>query len=209
MKRKELKILGLSYSQSQLGSYVIVLTDKKGSRKLPMIIKPLEAQRIALELEGIKSPRPLTHDLFKSMGDSFGIDLQEVYIYSLVEGIFYTKLILSNGIEDIEVECTAGDAIALSVIYKCPIYTTQLILESAGVIINDDGTTPSNEDLYGDDEDLNDEDLDFLDMLDDELTPAKRVVSIEDLEKMMDEAINNEEYEIAATLRDRIQELKG
>jgi bifunctional DNase/RNase len=143
------------------------------------------------------------------MGDSFGIDLQEVYIYSLVEGIFYTKLVLSNGVEDIEIECTAGDAIALSVIYKCPIYTTQQILESAGVTINDDGTEPTNEDLYGDDEDLDDEDLDFLDMLDDELTPSKRVVSIEDLEKMMNEAINNEEYEIAATLRDRIQELKG
>jgi len=83
MKRRELKILGLSYSQTQVGAYVLVLADKKGSRKLPLIIKPLEAQRIALELEGIKSPRPLTHDLIKSMTDSFGIDIQEVYIYSL------------------------------------------------------------------------------------------------------------------------------
>ena len=208
MKRKELKILGLSYSQSQLGSYVIVLSDKKGVRKLPLIIRPLEAQRIALELEAIKPPRPMTHDLFKSMGDAFNIDIQEVFIYSLVEGIFYTKIIAFNGVEEVEIECTAGDAIALASIYKCPIFTTKDILESAGVIINDDGTFPTTDDLYGDDEEGDDED-DFLDMLQDEMLPAKRILSIEDLEMMMAEAINNEEYEIAATLRDRIQELKG
>ena len=106
MKKKELKIIGLSYSQTQIGSYVIVLSDRKGLRKLPLIIKPIEAQRIALELEGLKPQRPLTHDLFKSVSDSFNLDIQEVFIYSLLEGIFYTKIVVSNGIEDVEIECS-------------------------------------------------------------------------------------------------------
>lgn len=199
MKRKELKILGLSYSQTQVGAYILVLADKRGSRKLPLIIKPLEAQRIALELEGIKSPRPLTHDLIKSMTDSFGIDIQEIYIHSLAEGVFYTKLIATNGIDEVEIECTAGDGIALSVIYGCPIYTTNDILESAGIIVNDDGS---------DVDDLDDIDIEeYFDDEEDETFP-ERIVSIEDLEKMMEGAIENEEYEIAAELRDRIQELK-
>ena len=199
MKRRELKILGLSYSQTQVGAYVLVLADKKGSRKLPLIIKPLEAQRIALELEGIKSPRPLTHDLIKSMTDSFGIDIQEVYIHSLAEGVFYTKLVSSNGIDEVEIECTAGDGIALAVIYNCPIFTTSEIMTSAGIIVNDDGSDVDDIDLDID-EYLNDEE-------EDEVFP-ERIVSVEDLEKMMNEAIENEEYEIAAELRDRIQELK-
>lgn len=198
MKKRELKILGLSYSQTQLGSYVIVLSDKKGVRKLPIIIKPAEAQRIAIEIEGIKSSRPMVHDLFKSLTDSYQIDIQEVYIHDLLEGVFYTKITSSNGLDEIDMECTAGDAIALSVIYKCPIYTTSDILESAGVVINDDGTPLSDEEMI-------DMDLDK----EEEPEPENRIVSIKDLEKMMEEAISNEEYEIAADIRDRISQLKG
>lgn len=192
MKRKELKILGLSYSQSQLGSYVIVLSDISGNRKLPLIIKPAEAQRIAMELEGIKSPRPMIHDLFKSVSESYGIDIQEIFIHSLLEGIFYTKIVTSNGLDEIDIECTAGDAIALSVLYKCPIYTTVDILKMAGVSVNDDGTS-------------SDFDMDVEDEL---VERPSRVVSIEDLENMMNEAIDNEEYEIAATIRDKIEDIK-
>ena len=182
-----------------MGAYVIVLSDKKGSRKLPLIIKPLEAQRIALELEGITSPRPLTHDLIKSISDAFNVDLQEVFIYSLVEGVFYTKLIFSNGIEEIELESTAGDALALSTLFKCPIMTTLEILEVAGVIINDDGIIPEDSEID-----------EFMDELEEELNyESNRVISVEDLEKMMEEAISNEEYEIAAELRDKIQTLKN
>lgn len=207
MKRKELKILGLSYSQTQIGSYVIVLTDKKNRRKIPLIIKSNEAQKIALELEGIKSTRPLIYDVIKSMSDAYGIDVQEVFIHQLLEGIFYTKIFTSNGIEELEFEASVGDALALATIFKCPIYTTPEILESAGVIINDDGTTPDDIDDIDDDIDDVDEIDELLDMIDD--TPkAKRVVSADDLEKMMHEAIENEEYEIAAELRDRIQKLK-
>jgi bifunctional DNase/RNase len=169
--KKEVKVLGLSYSQSQSGSYVVVLSEKKGKRKLPIVIKPSDAQQIALKIEGVKSPRPLTHDLFKTINDSYGIDVQEVYIYAILEGIFYTKLITSNGVEEVEVDCTAGDGIALSIVYGCPLYASKEVLDLSGVYINDDGTAMEGSE--------SDEDEDYEDEI--EETP-KRVVSIEDLE---------------------------
>jgi bifunctional DNase/RNase len=195
--KKEVKVLGLSYSQSQSGSYVVVLSEKKGKRKLPIVIKPSDAQQIALKIEGVKSPRPLTHDLFKTITDSYQIDVQEVYIYAILEGIFYTKLITSNGLEEVEVDCTAGDGIALSIVYGCPLYASKEVLDLSGVYINDDGTS------------MNSSDVDDIDDYEEEIeeTP-KRVVSIEDLEHMIEDAIRNEEYEIAAEIRDRIEKLK-
>ena len=193
--KKEVKVLGLSYSQSNSGSYVVVLSERKGKRKLPIVIKPSDAQQIALKIEGVKSPRPLTHDLFKSVNDAYGVDVQEVYIYAILEGIFYTKLVTSNGIDDIEIECTAGDGIALSIVFDCPLYASKEVLDLSGVYINDDGTSIGGESDDEDDEDEIEE------------TP-KRVVSIEDLEHMIEDAIKNEEYEIAAEIRDRIEKLK-
>jgi uncharacterized protein len=194
--RKEVKVLGLSHAQSQVGSYVVVLSEKKGKRKLPIVIKSSDAQQIALKIEGMKSPRPLTHDLFKTLTDSYSIDIQEVYIYAILEGIFYTKMVTSNGLEDVEIECTAGDGIALSIVYGCPLYTSKEVLDVSGVYINDDGTTMSSGEVE-------DESDDF-----EETKPTKRVVSIEDLEHLMGEALANEEYEIAAEIRDRINSLK-
>jgi len=191
MKKRQVKILGLSYSQSQVGSYVLVLSEMKGKVKLPIIIKPQEAQRIALDLEGIKSSKPLTHDLFLSMTDAFGIDIQEVFIYSLAEGIFYTKIICTSGLEDVEIESCVGDAVILANIYGCPIFVSSDVLNSAGVLINDDGTTLSDEDM------------------DDEETVEEKTTSIENLEKMLEHAIANEEYEIAAQVRDRIEQMKA
>jgi len=193
--RKEVKVLGLSYGQSQAGSYVVVLSEKKGKRKLPIVIKQSDAQQIALKIEGMKSPRPLTHDLFKTITDSYSIDIQEVYIYAILEGIFYTKMVTSNGLEDFEIECTAGDGIALSIVYGCPLYASKEVLDISGVHINDDGSTMS-EDEMGIEEDF------------EETKPAKRIVSIEDLQHMMEDALTNEEYEIAAEIRDRIAKLK-
>jgi len=195
--KKEVKVLGLSYSQSQSGSYVVVLSEKKGKRKLPIVIKPSDAQQIALKIEGVKSPRPLTHDLFKTITDSYQIDIQEVYIYAILEGIFYTKLITSNGVDEVEVDCTAGDGIALSIVYGCPLYASKEVLDLSGVYINDDGSTLDNSNI----EDIDDYEEEI------EETP-KRVVSIEDLEHMIEDAIRNEEYEIAAEIRDRIEKLK-
>ena len=203
MKRKEIKILGLSCSQNQIGSYVCVLSEKRGLKKIPIIIKNTEAQRIALEIEGIKSHKVLTHDIFKGICDSFQLDVQEVYIYALLEGIFYTKIILSNGLYEMEVETPTGDGIAISTIFKCPIYTTIDILNQVGIQLNDDGSAPETDGIDDDDDDFDS----FID--DDRTERVERVVSTEDLEKLMQSAIENEEYEIAAELRDRIQILKN
>jgi bifunctional DNase/RNase len=175
---------------------VVVLSEKKGKRKLPIVIKPSDAQQIALKIEGVKSPRPLTHDLFKSVVESYMIDVQEVYIYAILEGVFYTKLVTSNGIDDIEIECTAGDGIALSIVFDCPLYASKEVLDLSGVYINDDGSNMDSSDV----EDIDD--------YEEEVENKKRVVSIEDLEHMIEDAINNEEYEIAAEIRDRIEKLK-
>lgn len=202
MKRKELKILGLSYSQTQVGSYVCVLSEKRGGRKMPIIIKTPEAQRIAIEIEGIKSSKVLTHDIFRGICDSFELDVQEVYIYALLEGIFYTKIVVSNGLYEMEVETPIGDGIAISTLFKCPIYTTLEILNQVGIQLNDDGSTPETDD-FEDEDDFEDDFDSYIDNRKEE-----RVVSVEDLEILMQNAIENEEYEIAAEIRDRIQTLK-
>ena len=194
MKRKQLKVMGLSYSQTQAGSYIVVLSEIKGNRKIPVVVKASDAQEIALKIEKIKSPRPLTHDLFKSLTDSFGIDVQEVFIHSLVEGIFYCKMIVNNGVEETEVECGVGDGITLALVYDCPIMIKTDVLDSAGINMNDDGS-----------------EIDEIEVEIDEKPKSKskkRVVSVEDLEIMMHKALENEEYEVAAELRDRINELK-
>ena len=190
MKRKLVKVLGLSYSQSQTGSYVLILAENKGKGKLPVIIKSNEAQRIALEAEGIKSPRPLTHDLLKSMSDSYGVNVKEVFIYSLAEGIFYTKMVTEDKTQEVEIECSVGDAVILSYVYQCPIYVAMSVMNAAGVYLNDDGTP-----------------VDVIEE-DEVVEEAKGVVSIENLERALEDAIRNEEYEICATIRDRIEEIK-
>ena len=193
MKRKEVKILGISYGRSQVGSYIVVLSELNGKKKLPIVIKPLDAQQIALKIEGIKSPRPLTHDLFKSLTDSFGIDIQEVYIHSILEGIFYTKILATNGGEDVEIDCSAGDGISLALVHDCPIYVSKDVMDSSGVSLNDDGSDVDDGDIFEDGC---------------EEPKENRIVSIEDLENLMNDALGDEEYEIAAELRDKIQILK-
>jgi bifunctional DNase/RNase len=194
MKRKQLKVMGLSYSQSQIGSYVVVLGEKKGNKKLPVIIKPNDAQNIAVKLEHINTARPLTHDLLKSVTDSFQIDVYEIFIYGLIEGMFYAKAMTSNGLEEVGIECSIGDAIAISLVYKCPIWINVDILDQAGINLNDDGS-----------------DLESIEIEDDfeEEDDVDSKTSVDDLEKLMAGAIANEEYEIAAEIRDRISRLKG
>lgn len=190
MKRIKLKLLGLSYSQSQIGSYVLVLSEIKNDRKLPIIIKSSEAQYIALKMEGIESPRPLTHDLFKSFTESLGADVSEVYIHNLVEGVFYSRLTLSNAIDTYDIDCSVGDAIAMSVLYKCPIYVSSEVLNIAGIYMSDNG--------HIDEEQSQKNHKD-----------RKSEVSVESLEKMLEKAVETEEFEIASQLRDRINQLKS
>jgi hypothetical protein len=183
----------------------LVLSEIKGVRKIPVIIKPAEAQHIAMKLENIKSPRPLTHDLIKSISDTFQIDIQEVHIYSLVEGIFYTKMVASNGVDEIEIDCSIGDGLALALTYKCPIWINQDIIDTVGIDISEEEVQAESED-----DDFEIDSIEDLDTGEEVYSskPKKRTVSIEDLEHMMDNAIANEEYEIAAEIRDRIQTLK-
>ena len=193
--KKEVKIHGLSYGQSQIGSYIVVLSEIGSKRKLPIVIKPSDAQQIALKIESMKSPRPLTHDLFKSFTDIYSVDVREIYIYSILESVFYTKIITSNGLDENEIECTAGDGIALSIVYGCPLYVDDEVLRSSGIYMSDDGTSMMiPQDIDDDDEYVYEE--------------SHRVVSVEDLEHMLKDALQNEEYEIAAELRDKIEELK-
>jgi len=192
--KREVKILGLSYAQSQLGSYVCVLGETNGHRKLPIIVKPQDAQTIALRVEGMKAPRPLTHDLFKSLSDSFMLDCQEVQIYQVLEGIFYSRLIFNNGVDDATIETTAGDAIALSLVFECPLYVSEEVLSSCGIQTDDEGN------LLPDEEPKRKKAT--------KKKKADPVISLEDLKHMMEEAITNEEYELAAQYRDKIAELE-
>jgi hypothetical protein len=191
MKLKELKIIGLSYSQTQVGSYVLVLSEKKGQRKLPIIINQDSAQHIALKLEKVKVKKPLTFDLFKNLTDNLGADLYQIQITNILEGVFYVKLVFHNMVEEFELESSISDAVCLSVTYKCPIFCDKEVLDVAGILMDDDGT------LTEEQNEENHKEREYT-----------SVISIENLEKMLDKAIQNEEYEIASQLRDRIVELK-
>src|ERR1700748_284234 len=135
MNKIKLDIVGLSYSQTQSGAYALVLGEIGGRRRLPIIIGSFEAQAIAIEIEKMVPSRPLTHDLFKSFASAYHISVQEIVIYNLVDGIFYSKLICSDGKKSIEIDARTSDAIALAVRFECPIYTYEFILSSAGIVI--------------------------------------------------------------------------
>jgi len=137
MEKIALDIVGLSYSQTQSGAYALVLGEQDGNRRLPIIIGGFEAQAIAIELEDMTPSRPLTHDLFKSFADSFEINIQEVLIYNLMEGIFHAKLLCRQGDSEVEIDTRTSDAVALAVRFKCPIYTHEFILKEAGIILED------------------------------------------------------------------------
>jgi bifunctional DNase/RNase len=188
MEKVELKIVGLSYSQGQTGSYILVLGEIEGNLKLPIIIKPSDAQFIALKMEDIKTPRPQIQDLVKSITDNLDVDLQQIYISNILEGIFYSKLIFDNHLDDsFEIDCTIGDAICLSLLYKCPILCSQEVLKLSGVEVDDDGVVENEKQ---------------------DNTPSSATgVTVDDLKIMLDKALENEEYEIASQLRDRITEL--
>lgn len=196
MEKIQLDIVGLSYSQTQSGAYALVLCETEGQRRLPIIIGGFEAQAIAIELESMQPSRPLTHDLFKSFAKEFEIEITEVIIYNLVEGIFYAKIMcLQNG-REVKIDSRTSDAIALAVRFNCPIYTFEFILGTAGVVVEDqesDGLSES---------DLSLEEL---------VTNKENIesISIDDLESQLSEAIANEDYENASRIRDEIDRRKS
>ncbi len=194
MKKIGLDIIGLSYSQTQSGAYALVLGEKEGQRRLPIIIGGFEAQAIAIELEKMTPSRPLTHDLFKSFAASFDINIKEIIVYNLVEGIFFAKLICEGEGKDIEIDARTSDAIAIAVRFNCPIYTYEFILSTAGIILDDE----SEEGIDGDHDEFEDE-------LDE--TPNEGDItslSLDRLNELMYEAISEEDYEKASKIRDEI-----
>ena len=198
MEKIKLEIVGLSYSQTQTGVYALVLGEAEGKRRLPIIIGGFEAQAIAIELENMKPSRPLTHDLFKSFAETFGIDITEVIIYNLVEGVFFAKLICESEGQEIEIDTRTSDAIALAVRFDCPIYTYEFILSSAGIILEDDA---GEEDI--------EEQLEMAAVSSETDTDDLDSMPLEELERQLEDAINQENYELASQLRDEINKRKG
>jgi len=200
MEKIKLEIVGLSYSQTQSGAYALVLGESGGKRRLPIIIGGFEAQAIAIELEKMTPSRPLTHDLFKTFCQRFKVDVREVIIYNLVEGIFYAKVVCGNEEKTAEIDARTSDAIALAVRFGCPIYTYEFILASAGIILDEESASRESEEETEEDEEM---DLG-------ELThPADfSSMSVNELEKQLQSALENEDYEKASRLRDEINNRK-
>lgn len=191
MEKVKLEIVGLSYSQTQSGAYALVLAETGGKRRLPIIIGGFEAQAIAIELEKMVPTRPLTHDLFKSFAVSFTIQVNEIIIYKLIEGIFYAKIICERDGLVSEIDARTSDAVAIGVRFNCPIYTYESILSSAGILL---------------DEELGEEDnLDLLELEDEPDTKeGLKGLSLDELENELAMAIDNEDYELASKIRDEI-----
>ena len=137
MEKLKLEILGLSSSQSQTGSFALVLGEVKGSRRLPIIIGMFEAQAIAIEIEKIIPNRPMTHDLFKSFASSFDYSVDEIVISDLKEGVFFAKIVCNNGTNKVEVDARPSDAIAIGLRFNAPIFTYESILSEAGIVLTE------------------------------------------------------------------------
>lgn len=197
MKEKvRLKILGLTYSQTQTGSYALVLAEEGGERRIPIMIGAFEAQAIALHLEELHPPRPLTHDLFVSFASAYEITLKEVVISKLDAGIFYSALHFYKGEDIITIDSRTSDAVALALRFKCPIYTSRDIIDRAGVIMDD----------QGDDNKVGEKGVDVIegeadDMLD---KGSLSVSSLDELKEMLQEAVDQEDYEKASDIQEEI-----
>jgi bifunctional DNase/RNase len=181
-----------SYSQAQSNSYALVLGEVHGKRRLPIVIGHYEAQAIALELEKMKPSRPLTHDLFFNFAQIYGISITEVEITKFHEGIFYATLKCDNGITVQEIDSRTSDAVALSIRFHCPIFTTEEIMSQAGILFEDEETETDNvEDSTGDD-----------------LRSSLKSLTISELETELQQAIDDEDYEKASLIRDEIRKRK-
>ncbi len=184
----------MSYSQSQSGAYALILAERDGKRRLPIIIGGFEAQSIAIELEKIKTPRPLTHDLFKTFAESFNISITEVIINKFQEGVFYAILVCSDGTTELEIDSRTSDAIALGLRFNCPIFTYESIMNTAGILMEEDQENSKSDEL-----------------LQDIPSPEQSSYSDysrEELSQMLQSAVENEEYEKASRIRDELNKRK-
>jgi bifunctional DNase/RNase len=200
MKKIRLEIVGLSYSQTQSGAYALVLGEENGHRRLPIIIGSFEAQAIAIEMEKMTPSRPLTHDLFKSFAVAFNVDVQEITIYNLVEGIFFAKIICNDGDKPVEIDARTSDAIAIAVRFNCPIYTYEFIISTAGIVLEEgeEGAV---------------EDSNTVSEVTTEQQSLQTVnefsgKNADELKDMLNKALEEENYEKASIIRDEINKRK-
>ena len=202
-----LNIKGISYSQTQTGAYALILEENVGGRKLPIIIGSFEAQSIALALEkDINPPRPLTHDLFISLGKEFHLNVDSIYIYKLEDGVFYSNIVFVNDDgQRAEIDSRTSDAIALAVRFNAPIYAYDNVVEKAGIHL----------DVIEEEENIRraannfEDDLDILAGLESDLSDVNEYEgwTKSELESEMEKAVKNEDYELAARLRDQIDNM--
>lgn len=193
MKKIELEIVALSHSITQTHSYAVVLGEVNGLRRLPIVIGGFEAQAIAVALERMSPSRPLTHDLMKNFMLAFNVELHEVVINDLQEGIFYSKLVCSSANDTVEIDSRTSDALALAVRFGCPIYTFDNILDQAGILMEDDGkkkkASAAVTSESGSGEDL-------------------KSLSLEELDALLNEVLDQEDYIRAIAIRDEIKSRK-
>jgi len=200
MKNIELEIVALSHSITQTHSYAVVLGEVNGLRRLPIVIGGFEAQAIAVALEKMQPSRPLTHDLVKNFMNAFAIDLHEIIICDLQEGIFYSKLVCSSEHDTIEIDSRTSDALALAVRFGCPIYTYENILESAGILMEDTGSgsgkkkKAKQEVVVEEQGSTGNEDL--------------KTMTLEELDVLLNEVLESEDYIRAIAIRDEINTRK-
>tara|TARA_B100001057_G_C22731513_1_gene903992 strand:- start:39 stop:659 length:621 start_codon:yes stop_codon:yes gene_type:complete len=198
-----LNIKGISYSQTQSGAYALILSEENGERKLPIVIGAFEAQSIAIALEkDIRPPRPLTHDLFKNFSDRYDITVKQVVIHKLVDGVFYASLICErDGIEEI-IDARTSDAIALALRFSAPIFTYKNILEKAGVIlkINPEKDGEKTDDSFVFENEIV-EKQEEIEAVSDQ---TFKNLSLSDLKDLLKKAVQDEDYEVAAKIRDEI-----
>ena len=185
MYRVKLKVLGLSYSMSQAGAYALILADEVDTHRIPIVIGMPEAQSIAIQLEKMQTQRPLTHDLIKTLADALQTTLKEVFIYRLEAGIFYSELLFETDKMLIKIDSRTSDAIALALRYACPIYTTPDILEKAGIAVGQESSQTGSTVVAS-------------------VTESDEIehYSTQELTRMLNEAVQNEEYEKASKIRD-------
>lgn len=200
--RIKLRVQGLTNSQIQSGAYALILAEEEGHRRIPIIVGTSEAQSIAIALERITPPRPLTHDLFATFIHAFGVHLQEVFIYKFEDGVFYSELLFDDGTRQVRLDSRTSDAIAIALRVKCEIYTTEGIVRECGVVLEEtSGLTEEEEE----DELLMD--LEPEDVIDDE-AKLKRWLNLLDLEEVntrLQEAVSDENYEYAKMYRDELR----
>lgn len=208
-ERIQMRVMGLSYSQIQHGAYALILTEVDGPVKMPIIIGAPEAQSVAMRMEGVTPPRPFTHDLFVSFAHGFGVTLKEVFINKFEDGLFFCELTFTDGEREIVLEARTSDAIAIAMRTKSPIYTTREILEETGFVMENDPTRTSEGDDGNAASDDTDDDTDTIVAPDAPLThpsnPKLENYALAELEKMLSELIDKEQYEEAARVSEIIR----